>query len=289
MRKYILLFIAASIFFPSCKDKEMQNRIKELTDTNTALHDSINNLRDSIKIMSTELKGYRMSPEKLCYNLDSLRISEDTVKLLDILHKLKKYHPESEKTKTVEKAIYDIQASIKKRAEEERKKRLVAVSKLKKNVNEIQGITWYYNPYFTHYNNVNGTSIYIGKSETSVWLRLKMSYADEDWIFFDSAYLSYDGDTKFIDFDRYKEKHTDNDGYGVWEYIDIPMNKELLSYLRKMVNGKKVEMQLIGEYIETRKLTYAEIQGIKAVLLAYDALRAEPGMTTFEDLFSDNE
>lgn len=129
----------------------------------------------------------------------------------------------------------------------------------------------------------------MGKSSSAVWLRLKMSYAGENWIFFKSAYLSYDGNTKYISFDEYKEKHSDNDGYEVWEWIDIPMNKDLLSFLRKMVDGKKVKMQLLGEYGDSRTLSYSEKQGIKAVLLAYDVLRSESGMTTFEDILSDED
>lgn len=56
-----------------------------------------------------------------------------------------------------------------------------------------------------------------------------------------------------------------------------------------MVDGKKVKMQLLGEYGDSRTLSYSEKQGIKAVLLAYDVLRSESGMTTFEDILSDED
>lgn len=267
----------------------MENRVKQLTEENKTLQDSIRDLNENLKSANIELEGYKYSPEKLCAGIEELQSKNDTTRLSDILKKLKKYHPESDKIKTVEKVISEIRIEARKKAEEEKKKRMAAVSKLKKRVDDVQGITWYYNPYFTHYDNVSGTSIYMGKSSSSVWLRLKMSYAGENWIFFKSAYLSYDGNTKYISFDEYKEKHSDNDGYEVWEWIDIPMNKDLLSFLRKMVDGKKVKMQLLGEYGDSRTLSYSEKQGIKAVLLAYDVLRSEPGMTTFEDIFSDED
>lgn len=289
MKKYALLFIGFFILLPSCKDKNMEKHVKQLTEKIKVLQDSICDLNDNLKVMNTELEGYKLSPEKLCASIDELKTLNDTTRLFDILDKLKKYHPESDKIKIVENYISGIRIEVRKKAEEEKKKRMAAVSKLKKRVDDVQGITWYYNPYFTHYDNVSGTSIYMGKSSSAVWLRLKMSYAGENWIFFKSAYLSYDGNTKFIDFDEYKEKHSDNDGYGVWEWIDIPMNKELLSFLRKMADGKKVKMQLLGEYGDLRNLSYSEKQGIKAVLLAYDVLRSEPGMTTFEDIFSDED
>lgn len=93
-----------------------------------------------------------------------------------------------------------------KKAEEEKKARLKAVSKLKKKYDDINHTTWFYNPYFTHYTNTNHTSIYMGKSESSLWLRLKMSYEGDDWIFFDTAYLSYDGNTYYVPFDEYRDK-----------------------------------------------------------------------------------
>lgn len=289
MKKYVLLFIGIFILIPSCKDKNMESRVKQLTEANKTLQDSIRDLKENLKSANIELEGYKFSPEKLCAGIEELQSKNDTIKLSDILKKLKKYHPESDKIKTVEKVISEIRIEAREKAEEEKKKRMAAVSKLKKRVDDVQGITWYYNPYFTHYDNVSGTSIYMGKSSSAVWLRLKMSYAGEDWIFFKSAYLSYDGNTKYISFDEYKEKHSDNDGYEVWEWIDIPMNKDLLSFLRKMVDGKKVKMQLLGEYGDSRTLSYSEKQGIKAVLLAYDVLRSESGMTTFEDILSDED
>lgn len=153
-------------------------------------------------------------------------------------------------------------------------KRLQAVNKLKKVYDDISGLTWYYNPYFTHYNNVNRVSLYIGQVGTSVWLRLKMSYEGENWIFFENAYLSYDENTKTIPFKEYGEKETDN-GYGgrVWEWIDVSVDDALLEYLKDMVNGKTLKMRLSGKYTHTRTLTTNERKALQDVLLAYDVLK----------------
>ena len=37
MKKYVLLFIGIFILMPSCKDKNMESRLKQLTETNKTL------------------------------------------------------------------------------------------------------------------------------------------------------------------------------------------------------------------------------------------------------------
>ena len=39
-----------------------------------------------------------------------------------------------------------------------------------------------------------------------------MSYTGDDWIFFENAYLSYEGNTLEIKFDKYRNKETENKG-----------------------------------------------------------------------------
>ena len=111
----------------------------------------------------------------------------------------------------------------------------------------------------------------MGKEGSRVWLRLQMTYTGDDWIFFENAYLSYDGYTQEIAFDKYKEKETDNDTT-VWEWIDVSVDDRTLAFLRELVNGKSAKMRLSGKYTKTRNLTTKEINGIKDVLLAYDVL-----------------
>lgn len=245
----------------------MERKIQSLTSEVTQLRDSLN------KIMP-ELEGYRNSPKKLCSNIDELYKAGDIYELKSIKDKLEKYHPESKEYTMVKDLVSKYEKEQQEKADAEKKERLQAVNKLRKKYDDINHITWYENPYFRHYTNTNYTSIYIGQDESSIWLRLMMSYEGEDWIFFESAYLSYDGNTFNIPFDKYRDKKTENDTR-VWEWIDVRVNDDLLAFLRKMVNGKSVKMRLSGKYTNTRKLTNTEIKAIKDVLLAYDVLKAE--------------
>lgn len=264
--KYLIL-ITCSTIISSCNNGEMERKIQSLTSEVTLLKDSLN------KVMP-ELEGYRNSPEKLCSNIDELYKAGDIYELKSIKDKLEKYHPESEEYTMVKDLVSKYEKEQQEKADAEKKERLQAVNKLRKKYDDINHITWYENPYFRHYTNTNYTSIYIGQDESSIWLRLMMSYEGEDWIFFESAYLSYDGNTFNIPFDKYRDKKTENDTR-VWEWIDVRVNDDLLAFLRKMVNGKSVKMRLSGKYTNTRKLTNTEIKAIKDVLLAYDVLEAE--------------
>lgn len=222
-----------------------------------------------------DLEGYKMSPKKLCANINQLLKNKDVSKLKEIENKLSKYHPESAELKKVKQYREQSEKLITQEKVAAEKKRLKAVNRLKKKYDDVSGITWYQNPYFTHYNDTHLTSIYIGKDDSNVWLRLKMSYCGDDWIFFENAYLSYDGNTQEISFNKYKNKESDNSGGEVWEWIDVSIDSNLLSYLRNMVNGKSIKMRLSGKYTRTRNLSVNEIQGIKDILLAYDVLQKE--------------
>ena len=110
--------------------------------------------------------------------------------------------------------------------------------------------------------------------ETLPYLRLQMSYEGDDWIFFENAILSYDGNSKTIYFDEYTEKDSDN-GYGgrVWEWIDVSVDYGLENFLREFAKSKNAKMRLSGKYTKTRTLSSNERKGILDVLNGYDDLK----------------
>lgn len=237
-------------------------------------------LKAQIEQLTKELNGYKNDPAKLLQQAQDGLTNEDESALMSACESLKLYHPESNERKQADD-LYAQYAVIKRKKIEEQqqaiakaeKERLAALNRLKKKYDDISGNTWYQNPYFVHYNNSNLTSLYMGENNNSVWLRLVMSYTGEDWIFFKHAYLSYEGNTIEIPFDEYREKKTDNDTE-VWEWIDVTVSDSMLSFLRKMVNGKTPKMRLSGKYEKTRNLSTNEIKAIRDVLAGYDTLKA---------------
>lgn len=235
-----------------------------------------------ISELESQLDDCKNGADKL---LAKMRIAfkEDLLEEAKAIHyELQSRHPETDEFKEAT-LIYDKAIEIEnerlKEAEriiaEQKAERLKSLNKLKKNYDDISGVTWYKQPYFTHYTNSNLTSIYLGDDGSSRWLRLKMSYTGEDWIFFERAYLSYEGNTEEILFSRYDNKKTENSGGKVWEWIDVGVTKEVEMFLREFANSKDAKMRLSGKYTRTRNLSLNERRGILDVLNAYDALQNE--------------
>lgn len=239
------------------------------------------NLRAKVDSLNKELDAYKYAPAKMLAQARQAAKEGRTSSLTYIYSQIKKYHPQSAECNEVQKLVDASIANERAKVEAERKKqekdkqeRLKLVRKLKKERDDVQNITWYYNPYFTHYNDKNLVSLYMGETASSLWLRLKMSYSGDSWIFFEHAYLSYDGITREITFDKYRDKKSDNYTY-VWEWIDVSVSQADLIFLKAMVNGKSVKMRLSGKYSKTRNVTASEIKAIKEMITAYEVLNNE--------------
>lgn len=264
MTKSVVTLIATvGIMLTACDTSGLRKEIATLEIEKEMLKDSLVAARQEIEYYRTPAEEMRQRAEEMFAigNIDSLR---------SIYSIMEKYHPNVDDTKDVSRLV----AKTKTEKEKYEQERNAIVDKLRKKYDDVQGITWYYNPYFRHYDNTNRASLYIGQKEDAVWLRFKLSYEGDDWIFFDRAFISYDGNTYEVTFDKYKEKESDNDTR-VWEWIDVPAKGDLLTFIRSWVNGKSVKMQLVGKYGQTRTLTSSEIRGLKDVLTAYDVLKSK--------------
>jgi hypothetical protein len=269
-----ITFILLTIIFSlgACSDKEKEAE-----------------LGSRILELETQLDECKNGADKLLAKIKIAFEEENFETVKTIFVEFQNRHPESTEFK-VAKSINDQALEIEEKrkkeaellAEEKRKEaervaakekaeKLKALNKLRKNYDDVSGITWYKQPYFTHYTNTNLTSIYMGDNGSSRWLRLIMSYEGDDWIFFERAYLSYEGNTKEIVFNKYDDKETENDG-SVWEWIDLTVTKDVEMFLREFAKSKSAKMRLMGKYTKTRTLTYNERQGILDVLNGYDAL-----------------
>ncbi|MBR5106165.1 MAG: hypothetical protein IKU93_07020 [Alistipes sp.] len=270
--KNLFVIVGLALALVSCGPS--REEYYSLLDEKNKLEANVINLNLEITHLKETLANYETSPDRIYVEAVELIKNKDIDGVSAVCAKLEKYHPASAECQKAKSELQRLKDEKEAQIKAEKAKRLQAVSKLKKEYDDVSGTTWYYNRHFTHYNNKNLTSLYIGKKGETVWLRLKMSYEGEDWIFFENAFLSYDGNTKTIVFDRYRDKESDN-GYGgrVWEWIDVSVNDELLAFIKDMVNGKSLKMRLSGKYTETRVLSYDEKVALKEVLLAYDVLK----------------
>lgn len=269
---FLLLFLYAVGAFYSCgyqqKDFEaLQNKNKELMG-------QVKKLSDENKSLLNEVESYKNAPEKLLFFATNAYETNNMAQLKDIQEKIRKYHPSSGESGTIMGYVNKLEKAEKNKIEKEKNERLASLKKLKRSRDDVSGITWYNQPYFTHSTRSNRTSVYIGESSSNTWLCLRMSYNGSDWIFFKNAYLSYDGNTKEIVFNENADKKNDN-YTDVWEWIDITIEDDLILFLRKLIHGKDIKMRLSGKYTKTRNLTTAEVNGIKDIISGYDILISE--------------
>lgn len=271
--KKVVLFITLAISLVSCVSKSNYDKVLKENEELKIQMQAFEELKIQFNKMKEELSGYKNAPDILYAQVLECVNNNDRNRLASICDNLRKYHPNSSECTKAQQALDKMDKEIAAKEAAAKAKRLQAVNKLKKKFDDISSTSWYYNPYYTHYTNSNHTSIYMGKKASGQpWLRLLMSYYGDEWIFFEKAYLSYDGNTREIPFKKYDDKKTENSGGSVWEWIDVPVDAGLLAYLKQMVEGKVVKMRLTGKYTHDKTLTSTEINAIKDVLLGYDVL-----------------
>lgn len=264
MKKAVLLS-ALAIILVGCSDEQVRLKYEEKIAELEQQLDECKNGADKI-----------FAKAELAYN------ENDYGSVKTFYTEMEKRYPDSphfSETKKMYEEVLAIEEAKRKEKEKiaaaAREKRMASLKKLRKKYDDVSGVTWYKQPYFTHYTNTNLTSIYMGESNGIPWLRLMMSYEGDDWIFFERAYLSYDGNTKEIVFNKYDNKETENGGGSVWEWIDLTVSSDVEMFLREFAKSPNAKMRLTGKYTETRNLTRNERKGIQLVLEGYDALKAE--------------
>lgn len=128
-------------------------------------------------------------------------------------------------------------------------------------------------PYYT--NTRSYILPYIGKNDSSTWLRLRYHYTDDDWVFFESIIFNVDGVQCTRNFDYFDIVH-DNGSGDVWEYIDVAPTDEEIDLLRKIANSETTYVRFKGdEYSYDMEFPEKDKAAILDVLAAYEYLRME--------------
>jgi hypothetical protein len=144
-----------------------------------------------------------------------------------------------------------------------------ALAKLRVKKDEVKNIKWYYDKTSPRFVNYNGFYLYMGREgEGEPWLRLKIQYAGEDWLFIESYYINVDGETFQIS-PSYGEIERDNDST-VWEWYDATPSSTDLYMLQKIANSKKTVMRIEGrQYYKDVTITQTQKNAIRNILTAY--------------------
>ena len=164
--------------------------------------------------------------------------------------------------------------------EQAHKKILInATTKLRIKYDDVSNTTWYYDKSTSKYTNHNSFHLYMGKEKDGIpWLRFRIQYAADDWLFIQSYTIKTDSKLYTIS-TSYGEVETDNKYGGIWEWYDTPMTKSLYEIVKNVINSKSVKLRCNGkQYHKDRIITEKEKQGLQNILDAYEALG---GATSF--------
>ena len=239
----VRIYISAIVFFllsacgPSAED---QAKIKEL--------------KSEADRLKAELEDKKFgAPGLLVQAKTAFEASKDAEACTSLIDLLKR-HPSATESKEAAALLQRVDARIaateqqrsrnaEKQKEEERIAFERATQNLKKNTDEIEGITW-----MSHKNApVLGkyASLYFGTRNGSASMypvRLRVQYYDKDWLFVRS--LTIKADEKNYELNRLNFKRDHSSG-SIWEWIDIPVEDHTM--VSHLISAKKVTIRFHGD------------------------------------------
>ncbi|WP_408095532.1 hypothetical protein ACJVC5_10870 [Peredibacter sp. HCB2-198] len=146
------------------------------------------------------------------------------------------------------------------------------LKRFSKSRDKMEGITWYESKRDKETYD-SRMMLYMGSTTDSYWLRMKIRYYGDDWLFLEGVKFLIDGTVIDYPFNKYEVKR-DNSSGSVWEWIDVKVNENEMGLLTLLANGNSTEMRFIGsQYRRDRKITKAERQAIKDMLSAFEKLK----------------
>lgn len=118
------------------------------------------------------------------------------------------------------------------------------LSKFRKETDEVTGTEFYYDKstskYFT-----NGIYLYLGKEGSNYYLRLKIQYTADDWLFINNVQLR-SGD-QLIDYAIKSDFERDNSGGTIYEWYDTPVEMEEEQLITNIILNEKNILRLSGD------------------------------------------
>jgi hypothetical protein len=140
----------------------------------------------------------------------------------------------------------------------------------------LEGITWYQDKSSPRNINKNGFYLYIACRDYNYpSLRLKIQYADDDWLFINKYQIYADGVKYLIEPKNDKIKR-DNGGGDIWEWLDISVGEVELDILTAVANANNVNIRYVGEkYYEDKTLSVNEKKALKNILDIYTKIGGE--------------
>lgn len=112
--------------------------------------------------------------------------------------------------------------------------------------------------------------LYIGFNEKKQWLRYKVEYYDDDWLFVSSYKVAADDyrwQSPKMDFKR------DHSSGSVWEWIDVSANKQEIAVAKALANAQKATIRFQGkQYYSDKHLQDDQKDAIRKILKLFSLM-----------------
>jgi hypothetical protein len=150
-------------------------------------------------------------------------------------------------------------------------RRLAAsLSKMRTSVDKIEGVTWYRDRSTPRFTNYNSFHLYLGKqSHGEPWLRFRVQYNADDWLFIEPFVVVADGQR----FEYDPAEFARDSSSEIWEWYDETASPRDLAMIRAVISSKEAVIRFNGkQYRKDRSITASEKRALQNVLDAYQVL-----------------
>lgn len=186
---------------------------------------------------------------------------------------LQKYpnSPEATKAKELQPQAEAGNQKDKKAAEAERQAKAATIlSKLRKKVDEVEKITWYFDRSTPESNGAPAVYFYTGvETPGRPVLRAVNWYRADDWLFIEGFTVVADEqrfDVDGVDFKR------DNSGGTIWEWSDVQVDNKNFPHYKAIMGAKKAVVRYRGhQYYRDITVSDAEKKAMRNVYEAFEA------------------
>ena len=147
------------------------------------------------------------------------------------------------------------------------------LSRFTQHYDELRSLTFYKDASSVESNNKNTLYAYIGVADSGkIWLRLKIQYSGEDWIYAERYTINTDTNSYVIVPEPY-DMVRHHDATGIWELCDMDVTEAQLEMLYDIMNSNQTVVIYEGKADTVEyKVTAKEKFALQNIILAYDTL-----------------
>lgn len=145
--------------------------------------------------------------------------------------------------------------------------------RMRTRVDEFNGITFYRHPNEPKYTDTRSyLAVYAGKKEKRVWLRMRLNYTSDDWLFVSRAIFNIDGRIVPLQGGSWKR---DNDSE-IWEWVDMSIDDSLRQTLLDIAESEKTIVRFEGrQYYKNVTIREADKQTIRDMFIVEEVLNEQ--------------